>query len=625
MTSKDPEDGPGLYARNASLPTYELRDKGTSTGIKAKFYDQESERALVGMALSWPDHAGEIVSKIDLPQLGDDPSRKAIVALRKLIAVNGVISVKTVAENVTDWPTALNDLVQWMAEAPFYSERELNSRVLSIRAASDNRQLYKAGEMLREALESGDGGGTKVALNRLTELSQLAESGSGGVDLSPLQVNFSVLFSKETQRREFLIDPLVPRGGQIVIYSEPKTGKSLFALNAAVVLATGKAGLGMGAREPISVMYLDYENTEDDLLDRLESMGFSEEDDLSNLHYFQLAAIPPLDTREGGEWIREAKKEFEPQFVIIDTMARAVAGEENSADTYRRYYQHVGLFLKSQKITLLRLDHAGKDATKGQRGSSDKAGDVDAVYRLSTSGNLVTLTCTHQRISWIAKEARFRKLDDPLRHEPENQSYTQQAIEFAKTLDELDISLDATRAEVVSSLKQAGLPGKRVETITEAQKIRRDRKNRSGKIAFKNREQCPEQPFGNNGGNSREQLEKIPQIVPLSGVIDREQSTGTVGNTQREQSATPIRGAVPSAGFEDNLEAVEFTDQSTPQSDLSCKVCGKALLFPDSVAKGICARRDEAHQAYNGQEEPPPLSDEEIAKLEAMYADEAVF
>lgn len=303
------------------------------------------------------------------------------------------------------------------------------------------------------------------------------QGASRTLNLRSLIVDFSELFSEERIRRDFLVEPWLPNGSQIALYSEPKVGKSLLALELAVVLATGRAGLGMDAREPISVLYLDYENTEVDLLDRLESMGFNEADDLAKLYYFQLANIPPFDTKEGGKWIRAAVDEFQPELVVIDTMARAVEGEENSADTYRNYYRNVGLLLKSKKITLLRLDHAGKDALRGQRGSSEKAGDVDGVYRLSAKDNRITLTLTHQRIRWIASEVKFTKLDEPLRHVPDTQPFSQEGLALAKKLDELGIPLEATRQQIKEALTKQGIKGKRSSTVSEAQKIRRERKN----------------------------------------------------------------------------------------------------------------------------------------------------
>lgn len=60
--------------------------------------------------------------------------------------------------------------------------------------------------------------------------------------------------------------------------------------------------------------------------------------------------------------------------VVIDTISRAVGGEENDNDTWLNFYQYTGLRLKQAKVSVIRLDHTGKDLTEGERGGSAKAG-----------------------------------------------------------------------------------------------------------------------------------------------------------------------------------------------------------------------------------------------------------
>src|SRR5215207_7410755 len=64
-------------------------------------------------------------------------------------------------------------------------------------------------------------------------------------------------------------------------------------------------------------------------------------------------------------------------------MSRAVAGEENSADTLRNFNRHTGSLLKRHGNTWWRADHSGKDPTKGARGTSAKNDDVDIVWQLN--------------------------------------------------------------------------------------------------------------------------------------------------------------------------------------------------------------------------------------------------
>jgi len=49
----------------------------------------------------------------------------------------------------------------------------------------------------------------------------------------------------------------------------------------------------------------------------------------------------------------------------------------------------------------LRIDHAGKDMSKGARGTSAKNDDVDLVWQMTRSGDTVRLHATKKRHTWI--------------------------------------------------------------------------------------------------------------------------------------------------------------------------------------------------------------------------------
>lgn len=129
---------------------------------------------------------------------------------------------------------------------------------------------------------------------------------------------------------------------------------------------------------------------------------------------------------------------------MIDTISRAVEGEENSNDTWLDFYRYTGLKLRKGEVAMIRLDHTGKDQTKGQRGGSAKYGDVDAVWRLTkVSGDRFRLECTDVRFPLDTKSLSLVRLADPLLHEVENLS--------AATVRETKI------AHIVNEADEAGL------------------------------------------------------------------------------------------------------------------------------------------------------------------------
>jgi hypothetical protein len=165
---------------------------------------------------------------------------------------------------------------------------------------------------------------------------------------------------------------------------------------------------------------------------------------------------------------------FNASLVVIDTMARVVKGKEDDSDTYRDYYNYTGRRLKAAGRAMWRLDHAGKDLTQGQRGSSAKADDVDVVFRLSSTDNGVTLKRTHSRIPWVPAEIALARHDNPLRHELVGALWPEGTAEVARLLDDLKVPLDATVKIAQAALRLAG-QGRRTQLVMAGLKWRRER------------------------------------------------------------------------------------------------------------------------------------------------------
>jgi hypothetical protein len=289
-------------------------------------------------------------------------------------------------------------------------------------------------------------------------------------------IDWEAFWASEAPEQEWGLEPLVPSGRCTAIYAPAKLGKSLLALDAIAARATGRPVLGAAALDPINCMYLDLEMTEADLRERLTDLGYGPDDDLSRLHYFQLPTLPPLDTELGGEMITGLATELGVSLVAIDTMARAVSGNENDADTYRDFYRFTGRQLKAAGIGVLRLDHQGKDAALGQRGSSAKADDLDVVFRMSAIDlRTMKLTRTHSRIPWGPSEITIVRHEEPLlRHVITGDAFPAGTHDCVLALDELDVPLDASSAKATETLRRAG-KGTRKLVVLAALKARRSR------------------------------------------------------------------------------------------------------------------------------------------------------
>lgn len=211
-------------------------------------------------------------------------------------------------------------------------------------------------------------------------------------------IDWHALWEDDTEE-EWILEPLLPARRLVALYSAPKVGKSLLMLEIAVGVSKGTETLGSTPPRPYRVLYVDFENDpKGDVRSRLQAMGYGP-DDLGNLFYLSFPTLAALDSKDGGRQLLAAVAAYQAEVVVIDTVSRAVKGEENENDTWLQFYRHTGLLLKQAQVALIRLDHSGKDETKGQRGGSAKSGDVDAIWRMKKeTENVFTLECDAARL-----------------------------------------------------------------------------------------------------------------------------------------------------------------------------------------------------------------------------------
>jgi len=293
--------------------------------------------------------------------------------------------------------------------------------------------------------------------------------------LTPWLIDWDELWHTE-YRAEWLLEPLFAQGRSHALYAGAKSGKSYLILAACAALATGRPFLDHPGGEPVHVLYVDFEMTAEDVRDRLEEYGYGPDDDLSHLHYALLPTLPPLDTEPGGQALLESAQAVEAQFVIIDTTSRSISGEENSADTMRAFYRCTGMLLKQALIGWMRLDHAGKAADRGQRGSSAKNDDVDVVIRLERTDQGQQLVATHRRMSWYPEKT-------PVLTEPQGDGtyrfkktkaggWPAGTADLANTLDTIGVPVEASRREARKIMQEHDVKGDNA-VLSAALKYRR--------------------------------------------------------------------------------------------------------------------------------------------------------
>jgi hypothetical protein len=172
--------------------------------------------------------------------------------------------------------------------------------------------------------------------------------------------------------------------------------------------------------------------------------------------------------------------------VVVDTLSKFVAGDENESATYLDLNRQIGVRLRRADVAFVRLDHSGKDVERGTRGSSAKQADVDVEYSLSvgvvdpaTGACPVVLKRTKDRLGLGEETLTLDRYIDPvLRHEVRDTSeQMRKRAEIDLLIAELDamgVPVTAGRPTIKKALMSAG-KGRSSALLNEAVKVRKAR------------------------------------------------------------------------------------------------------------------------------------------------------
>jgi KaiC/GvpD/RAD55 family RecA-like ATPase/5S rRNA maturation endonuclease (ribonuclease M5) len=385
--------------------------------------------------------------------------------------VDGIVAT-TAPEGAGKWEDSFTDALTGAAEvvvvadkdAPGY--RHAQGVAQALRGKVGHLTVVEAvtGKDLTDHYNAGRGADEFVVLwNSSAPTTWLDSDATPGGELDEVFSNHNLIkwddfWADDTTAEDWFAYPFLPAGRGVAIYAPAKTGKSLVMLHVAAALAAGRPCLGQPPQEPRHVLYLDYEMTKADVRERLEDMGYGPEVDMSHFHYDVMPATLPLDTKAGGDDVVALAKSLDVQAVVVDTFSRVISREENDNKAAQEFYSHVGRPLKAAGIGVYRLDHAGKDLERGQRGGSAKNDDVDVVWQLLAGEGGLRLKRTYSRVSWVPESIELVRSDDPLGfvYEEKAAHYQPGTKEAAAILDRLQLPLDVGRRKAREALKTVG-------------------------------------------------------------------------------------------------------------------------------------------------------------------------
>lgn len=213
--------------------------------------------------------------------------------------------------------------------------------------------------------------------NELIERVQNAEV----VYKSPLS---QLTFGKKTfleKEERFILEPFLPTKAVTLFDALGESGKSLFALQMCMCLASGRQFLGLPVVDKKRILYIVGEETDYDFNERMEKIQKAlqvSDDDLKNIAWisilskdFQCSTYSLLDEAGKGiektefyEYLKTIISQWKPDLVVLDSLGNFYALDENSTRHGLKFMESLKMLIRDYGCSFLLIHHQNKEAMK---------------------------------------------------------------------------------------------------------------------------------------------------------------------------------------------------------------------------------------------------------------------
>ena len=230
---------------------------------------------------------------------------------------------------------------------------------------------------------------------------ELEDEDDAGVPLSYPVLSIADLYAMPPA--QWLIDGVIAERELTVLYAPPGEGKTFVALDFALHVAAGRDWNDhtvKGGR----VLYIAGEGVSG-LPARVKAWHAHNQCDPAESFYILPQTVPMVDDEAMFRLTNTIREMGEFDLIVIDTVARALAGaEENSASEMGKFIAACGRLQTDHNASVLGIHHAGKEASKGMRGSSSLLGAVNTSMSCKrVDDNQIKLTFEKQKDIEIAQ------------------------------------------------------------------------------------------------------------------------------------------------------------------------------------------------------------------------------
>lgn len=229
------------------------------------------------------------------------------------------------------------------------------------------------------------------------------DNGGGRGTDAVLPIKHAAELSGEADGEYWLIEGLWGKNSTGILGAEPKVGKTWYALDMAVSVATGTPCLRrFPVREPGPVLYYPAEDAEHILRQRVAAIAATIGTTIDQVPVqFLTAESLRLDLPEGRDLLARAIEAVRPRLVVLDPLVRLHQGDENSASGVGAVLGGLRTLQRRYGVSILLVHHMRKSPGRmrpGQalRGSGDLHAWGDVNFYLAKQDGQLLLTAEHR-------------------------------------------------------------------------------------------------------------------------------------------------------------------------------------------------------------------------------------
>ncbi|MDO9268165.1 MAG: AAA family ATPase [Methylobacter sp.] len=200
---------------------------------------------------------------------------------------------------------------------------------------------------------------------------------------------------------EWLVENILEQGSLNLLFGEPASGKSLFALDWGFCIAADMSWHGYRTKQT-DVVIIAGEGFAG-MQRRLKALEIKYKMKAPESLFISQQPAQLLD-KTNAEVVANSIKAIcpNPGLVIIDTLHRNMDGDENSSKDIGQFINNLDMYMKPLGAAILVVHHSGHGNKERSRGSSSIRAAMDGEFSATKKDKSIILTC-HNKVDPIVQ------------------------------------------------------------------------------------------------------------------------------------------------------------------------------------------------------------------------------